>query len=244
MKPAEVRKVIGDVPYMTLDQGETLTEFIHQNAIKDVLELGFCHGVSTCYMAAALAEKGAGSITSIDLEGARTEKPNVEELLLRIDQRDRVKLYYEHTSYTWRLMRFLEEDPTPRFDFCFLDGAHNWFVDGFAFLLADRLLRPNGWFIFDDLHWIDGGSTDAGKAMSDEERNCAQVQKIYEVLVKPHPCYGDFRTEDRWAYAHKKSDSVLKPVAVKSEHVVKMVPVPWARLTSKIRKVMGTPQSH
>ncbi len=239
MKPSEVRKIIGDVPYMTLDQGETLTEFIHKNKIRDVLELGFCHGVSTCYIAAALAEQGGGSITSIDLEGARNEKPNIEELLTKLGLRDSVKCYYEHTSYTWRLMKFLEEDPTPRFDFCFLDGAHNWFVDGFAFLLADRLLRRNGWFIFDDLHWVDGGSTAAGKAMSEEERNSAQVQKIYEVLVKPHPCYGDFKTEDRWAYAHKLTASVTDPAPVKMEHVVKVVPMPWARVGAKVRRLMG-----
>ncbi len=47
MKPQEVRKIIGDLPYMTLEQGETLTEFIHAHKIEDILELGFCHGVST-----------------------------------------------------------------------------------------------------------------------------------------------------------------------------------------------------
>lgn len=239
MKPHEVRKTIGSVPYMTPDQGEMITEFIHENKIRDVLELGFCHGVSTCYMAAALAERGEGHIVSIDLETARQANPNVEELLTKIGHRDWVTCYYEHTSYTWRMMRFLEESSAPRFDFCFLDGAHNWFVDGFAFLLADRLVRPGGWFIFDDLHWVDGGSTEAGKAMSDEERNCAQVNKIYEVLVKQHPCYGDFRVQDRWAYARKITSSILDPIPVKSEQVVKMVPVPWARLGSKVRRLIN-----
>jgi predicted O-methyltransferase YrrM len=239
MNPHEVRRTIGDVPYMSLEQGETLTEFIRTNKVRDVLELGFCHGVSTCYIAAALAENGEGAVTSIDLEGARKIEPNIDQLLLKIGHRDRVTCYFEHSSYTWRLMKFLEENPNPRFDLCFLDGAHNWFVDGFAFLLADRLLRPNGWFIFDDLPWIDGGTTPAGEAMNEEERNTPQVQKIYELLVKPHPCYGDFRTEDRWAYARKITASVADPVPVKSELVVKMVPVPWARINRKIRRIIG-----
>ena len=238
MKPREVRKIIGEVPYMTLDQGETLTEFIHAYKIEDILELGFCHGVSTCYMAAAIAELGSGHITSIDLEGAHREKPNIEELLEKLGYRHWVTCYYEHTSYTWRMLRFLEENPQPQFDFCFLDGAHNWFVDGFAFLLADKLLRPGGWFIFDDLRWVDGGRTAVGKAMSEEERNCAQVQKIYEVLVKRHPCYGEFRVEDRWAYARKMTSSVIDPVPVKTERVVKMVPVPWSRIYANVKRIM------
>ncbi len=107
------------------------------------------------------------------------EKPNIEQLLEKLGYRHWVTCYYEHTSYTWPTLRFLEENPQPQFDFCFLNGAHNWFVDGVAFLLADKLLCPDGWFRFDDLRWIDGGSTAAGKAMSEEERNCPQVQKIF-----------------------------------------------------------------
>jgi hypothetical protein len=50
-----------------------------------------------------------------------------------------VNYYFEPTSYTWRMMKMLEEDEGPRFDLCYLDGAHSWFVDGFAFFLIDRL---------------------------------------------------------------------------------------------------------
>ena len=60
-------------------------------------------------------------------------QPNVEELLIRIGERDRVDAFYEPTSYTWRLIRLLKQDPTPRFDFCDVDGADDWFGDGFAF---------------------------------------------------------------------------------------------------------------
>ena len=37
-------------------------------------------------------------------------------------------------------MKMLEDDPEPRFDFCYIDGVHNWADDGFAFFLIDRLL--------------------------------------------------------------------------------------------------------
>ena len=143
---------MGDAPYMTFEQAEAITNFITDKHVETILELGFAHGVSTCYMAAALSELGRGSIVTIDLELTRDATPNVEELLDRVGERDRVSVFYEPTSYTWRLMRFLEEDPTPRFDLCYLDGAHTY-VDALAFFLVDRLLRPGGWVIFDDLNW-------------------------------------------------------------------------------------------
>ena len=49
------------------------------------------------------------------------------------------------------LMRAIEAGH--KYDFCFIDGAHTWDTDGFAFCLVDRMLRPGGWIIFDDLNW-------------------------------------------------------------------------------------------
>ena len=102
----------------------------------------------------------------------------------------------------------LQEDPTPRFDLCYIDGAHDWFVDGFAFFLVDRLLRPNGWIIFDDMEWSYAGSpalgnTDRVKQMPEDERTTAQVRLVYDLLVKPHPNYHNFRDEGDWAFAQK-----------------------------------------
>ena len=47
----------------------------------------------------------------------------------------------------------LESADPPEFDFVFLDAGHTWDVTGFAFFLVDRLLRPGGWLLFDDLNW-------------------------------------------------------------------------------------------
>ncbi len=104
----------------------------------------------------------------------------------------------------------LEKDPSPQFDFCFLDGAHDWFTDGFAFLLVDKLLKPGGLIVFDDLDWTFDSSpmlrgTDKIKNMPVEERETAQIRKVYELLVLPHPSYGDFVTKNGWAYARKLS---------------------------------------
>ena len=242
MTPDEVKKIVGDLPHMTLEQGKRITEFIRQNEIRNILELGFCHGVSTCYMAAALDDGEAGSITTIDLECSVNKEPNIEQLLEKTEQRHKVTFYYEPTSYTWRLMKFLEENPKPRFDFCYVDGAHSWFVDGFAFFLVDRLLQLNGWIIYDDLDWTYAyspalGDTDWVKTMPIEERQTPQIRKVYELLVKTHPSYDNFRVEDGWAYAHKTTESAADPASVRQEVIVERVPVGWATLFSKLKRI-------
>jgi predicted O-methyltransferase YrrM len=204
----EINRKIAGIPHMTHAQATTITAFIHKNRIQNVLELGFSQGVSTCFMAGALDELGRGSITTIDLEYTRNATPNIENLLESLGLMKYVTVYYEPTSYTWRLMKLLEENPAPRFDFCYFDGAHSWSVDGFAFFLVDRLLIPGGWIIFDDLDWTYASSptlkdTENVRTMPSDERETPQIRKVYELLVKHHSSYGDFMTKDGWAYARK-----------------------------------------
>lgn len=238
MTPADVKAALGDLPWMTLEQGAAITDFVRRQGSRSILELGFHHGVSTCYLAAALDAAG-GSVTTIDLEHARDLSPSIEELLARLGLERRVTVHYESSCYTWRLMKLLEEDPTPRFDFCYLDAAHRWQVDGFGFFLVDRLLKPGGWLVFDDLDWkaVDYPQF-AGEPwyqrMSREERETAQMRKVYELLVKPHPRYGDFRTEGGWAYARKLRDDEAPPI--RTETVVKPVPVSRELLREQLKK--------
>jgi len=199
---------------MSFEQAQKMAQFIRDHNIKDILELGFRYGVSTCYMAATLDELGGGHITTIDLEIVRDQSPNIEELLRKCQLTKYVDVFYEPSSYNWRLMKFLEQDPSPRFDFCYLDGAHDWFVDGFAFFLVDKLLRPGGWIIFDDLDWTYGQSpalknSPKVKNMPAEEQTTPQVRRVYDLLAKTHPGYGDFMTDadGEWAYAHKLNGS-------------------------------------
>lgn len=215
MNNHEVKKIVGDTPNMTFEQAECITSFIEKYQVRNILELGFGHGVSTCYMAAALSRMGEGSIITIDKVEARQRKPNIETLLNKVGESDRVTVYYEPTSYTWRLMKFLEQEPRPTFDLCYLDGAHNWFVDGFAFYLVHLLLKPGGWIIFDDLDWTysqSPGLKDSNfvKNMPKEERETPQVRKVYKLLVKNHPDYYNFKVEGDWAYAQKRDTPETK----------------------------------
>jgi predicted O-methyltransferase YrrM len=241
----EIRRRLGDIPHMTLSQADRIRDLTREHGLADVIELGAYHGVSTCYLAAAAAENG-GRVITMDLESARSLTPNVEELLERVGLRDHVEVFYEPTSYTWRLMKMLEANPEPRYDLCYLDGAHSWFVDGLAFFLVDRLLRPGGWIVFDDMEWTYAASpalrdTDMVRRMPREERETPQVRQVFDLLVKPHPAYDQFIEDGNWAYACKRVN--LDPAAppIRTEVVIREVGVGttlWRALRS-VRDRLG-----
>jgi len=216
---------------MSFSQAQTITSIIIENGFENILELGFRHGVSTCYMAAALDELHNGKITTIDLTDAREASPNIEQLLNELGLAGYVTVFYEPTSYTWRMMKMLEEDSEPRFDLCYVDGAHDWFTDGFAFFLVDRLIKPGGMIIFDDLDWTYSSSpalakSEKVKKMPQEEKRTPQVRMVWELLVKRHPGYREFIEKDGWAYARKSmertypaSREIRKEVVYEKEYV-------------------------
>jgi hypothetical protein len=84
MTADEIKEILGNTPHMSFAKARQIIQFIKNNNVKDILELGFLHGVSTCYMAGTLEEKGGGSIVSIDLNLVREMRPNMEELIGRL----------------------------------------------------------------------------------------------------------------------------------------------------------------
>ncbi len=209
MEIEETRKVVDGIFGMTFDQALEIKYFIQLNKLNNILELGFAHGVSSCYFASMLHEMETGHLTTIDLEVAKERQPNIESLLTQLELSSYVTIYYEPKSYNWRLMRLIEQHPNPIFDFCYIDGAHDWYTDGFAFFLVDKLLIPGGWIIFDDINWSFNTSpslknSESVQRMPSDERSTAQVGKVFELLVKTHPNYHNFMKKGDWAYAQKK----------------------------------------
>lgn len=190
-----------------------------------VLELGTAHGVSAAYMAAALEANGRGSVTTVDHEGAEYD-PSPEQVLERAGLRHRVRIVREHSSYNWFLKRQIELESDehgnckPIYDFVYLDGAHNFTVDGLAVVLLEKLLRPDGWLLMDDVDWTyrdnpwfepllgpEGHARPFGP-LSDDERAAPQVRAVFETIVKQHPAFTRFIDEDAWyAWAQKRPDA-------------------------------------
>lgn len=213
MKVNEVFEKTKDVFGMNLNQAQKLTKFLESNNLYNLLELGFAHGVSSCYMAGYIEEVGKGHLTTIDLRTAKTNRnPNIESLLSKLNLEQYVTPFFERVSYNWRLMKLIEKNKKPVFDFCYIDGAHDWYNDGFAFFLVDKLLKPGGWIIFDDINWSYNSSpslkdSDFVKNMDDDERSLPQVGKVFDLLVKTHPFYCNFKKDGNWGYAQKKLET-------------------------------------
>ena len=226
MKFNEIAEHVKGIPYTQLEMGRVLYNHIIKTKPKHCLELGFAHGVATCYVAAALDELGEGKVTAVDIQSSINRKPNLEELLKKTKLTKYVTVEREVNSYTWYLKKAIEANSNelhcnPIFDFCFIDGPKNWTIDGFAFFLVDKLMKQDGWILFDDYRWIYSqmqGETVAGfvkREFSDDQLNAAQIEQVFKLLVMQHPDYGNFIVDDDWAWAQKTKVGTPK-LALKS----------------------------
>ena len=128
------------------------------------------------------------------------------------DWRNTSNCHFDEYSYNWHIRNNWEKYCAEPFDFVFLDGAHNWDVDGFAFFLCNRILQTNGWILFDDLDWSYASSpalseTPQVRAMSALRQKTQQVRAIWEQLVLPHPEFGNFVEDNNWGWAQKLADA-------------------------------------
>ena len=218
MKFNEISSLLQGIPYISQKRGKEIYEFILNKKPLRVLELGFAYGTSSCYIAAALDEIGTGDLTTVDLVHTINKKPSIEELLSKAGLKKYVTINREVTSYTWFLKKKIEENSSsnvcqPIYDFCFIDGSKNWTIDSSAFFLVDKLLKQDGWILFDDLKWTYAKKLSKGKSHSDgisiremgeDERNVPHIELIFRLLVMQHPNYSDFNITDKnWAWAHK-----------------------------------------
>lgn len=203
----EARDILGDTGGGTSPaRGEEIYDFVRNHGFESCLELGVAHGVGSVYIAAALEANGSGLLTGVDNLTARDERdPSPQSLIDKAGLSHRVDLAYEETSYIWFLHDMLRKQLRdgaiePVYDFVFIDGAHTWEADALAFELADRLLKPGGWLLLDDLDWkLDDRYPDVPQ----REKDIAQVRAVWELLALTNPAYDYFETEGQWGWMRK-----------------------------------------
>jgi predicted O-methyltransferase YrrM len=215
----EAQRHLKGIPHIGDAQASELYQFIRRHRPRACLELGHAHGASSAYIAAALDEAG-GHLDTVDLLSAANRVPNLESLLAKMNLAHLVTINREVNSYTWFLKKKIAARTAdgicrPCYDFCYIDGAKNWTMDGLAFFLADKLLNENGWILFDDYNFtyekylkrrevLDGITL---RDLGPEQRAEAHVEQIYQLLVRQHPGYSNFVVQnDCWAWAQKKPD--------------------------------------
>jgi predicted O-methyltransferase YrrM len=216
MKFREIAKKLEGIPYLSVEDGKFLYNYVIKSKPKECLELGFAHGVSSCYIAAALQQNGKGNLTSVDLLSSSIRKPSIENLLYDTGLENFVNVVREVNSYNWYLKKKIETQTVegvcePIFDFCFIDGSKNWTIDGFAFFLVDKLLREGGTILFDDYGWSysehnDKQVTDgiSHREMSKDQLHSPNIKLVFQLLVMQHPNYSKFKIDDEsWAWARK-----------------------------------------
>jgi predicted O-methyltransferase YrrM len=218
----DVDRVVAGYPNMSAEAGRKIHELVRQERARYVLELGFNWGVSSCYIAAALKRNG-GHLVTIDLASRAAFDPGIENFLSRLGLGDTCTVYFETSTYNWRLREFLRMPESPVFDLIFLDGAHLFEPDGLAFILGERLLRGGGLFLFDDYRWTIQGSPHFQRnpglvqQYSEQEKSVPHVKEVFELLVQPHPNVAETWLDGPWAFARKRAKSLPARTAIPIE---------------------------
>jgi predicted O-methyltransferase YrrM len=255
-----VRQLTEGIPFILPENARQLYDIVLQEELEDCLELGFAYGVGSCFIAAALDELGRGHLTSVDLLSEQHwQTPSIEELLARCGLMHLVTVVRGHTGYNWFLHDRIREQTIdgicqPAYDLCIIDGPKNWTIDGDAFFLADKLLRPGASVIFDDVDfsyatWKQDHGDDPldgvnHNAMSPAEVATPQIREVAELLVMQHPDYGDFRfTDTDWFIARKRRDqSVAARKTIEYQYLVRpgdTMRRQFRRLTQSSKKALA-----
>ena len=172
-------------------------EMVVDYGLRDCLELGTGFGTTACVIAGALDFIGGGRLVTIDLD--QSGPVNVRRLIAHcgVDP-SRVQIVAEPLGYNWWLGDQLAVQPDtasriPSFDFCLIDGAHEWGQDGLAFTLVAKLLRPGGWLAVDDLDFRlrQVAQRPEFETRDPRELDRFQMRQVWELLVREHPDFGD-----------------------------------------------------
>ena len=131
----EVDQAVHYTPYMTLEQARTLQRLWNGCPAGDILELGFAYGKGSAYLGALAAQKGRRAVC-VDNQSARDRRPRADLTIRTAGVADHVDLLFTDNGYVWWMKQQLEHGDIQRYGLVYLDGAHDWFVDGFAALLS------------------------------------------------------------------------------------------------------------
>jgi predicted O-methyltransferase YrrM len=250
-----VARSVQGIPFMSPSLGRRVYDHIRATRPEQALELGTAHGVSAAYIAAALEANGSGHLITVDHRGAAYD-PAPEDVLRNAGLDHRVTIFRDHSSYNWFLKQQIEQasddagNCCPRFDFCYLDGSKNWNLDGLAVVLIEKLLRPEGWLLMDDLEWTyesnpwiapEQNGRPLGP-MSESELTEPHLLAVFELIVKQHPSFTHFVREDAWyGWAQKRPDAPRRYELASSRPLGAVITAELRRLRRRRQRSGSTP---
>ena len=256
-------------PHIPASRGRVLYDHIRKHRPENLLELGTARGGSAIFMAAALEANGRGQLTSVDSSRWNWRSPTPREVIDRSGLAHRITLDKRFSTYTWFLKTDLESclDGTgavqPKYDFVFLDGAKYWSTDGLAVVLIEKLLRPGGWLLLDDLGRTYAKHPDQERhyeievaKRSEEERSQPHLRAIFDLLIQPNEAFNEFVIEDEWwGWARKSPDAARPPAGqaarprtvttrASARPLRARIPAPLRRQLARARRLPGKLASH
>jgi predicted O-methyltransferase YrrM len=140
-----------DLPYMRHEQATLMRKIILENCCQHLCELGHYHGKSSVYIGACVEEQGFGKLYTYDFQQMR-RTPSCKDLIQEFNLEKWVEPRLSIEGFIWDLAQQIKQGGET-FDFCYLDGGHIFHHTAMAFLLIDKLLKPNSILIFDDYLW-------------------------------------------------------------------------------------------
>jgi predicted O-methyltransferase YrrM len=141
-------RLLGD-HHISEEEGEFIQKMIRDGRPRVSLEVGCAYGISSLYICEALRQVNAEKHIIIDAYQREIFEGIGVDNLQRAGYADLI-WFFETLSYR-ALARLTEE--RVKIDFAFIDGQHTFDYVLVDFFLIDKLLRPGGVVILDDL-WL------------------------------------------------------------------------------------------
>lgn len=205
-------------------------EFIVANKLKSCVELGTGFGATSIVMATAVEVNGGNQVLTIDKY--IHEPVNVKTLMSHVGLKESaINVVADSLGYNWYMADLIraqshEDICEPLFDFCLLDGAHEWEPDALAFTLVAKLLKPGGWIAIDDINFclrmIPNWKETHG-SHTDRELDTFQMGRVYDLIVKQRQDFTDFHIthNGRIGWARKKPVQTFSDALSKLPNLIK-----------------------
>ncbi len=203
----------GSIFLLPQEAMRSIYHLIVDNKLHNCIELGTGFGATSCVMSAAITTLNEGRLVTID---KYFHQPvNVKVLMQQAGLNEtNVEIVADELGYNWYLPELIRQQThdgicTPLFDFCLLDGAHEWESDALAVFLVARLLKPGGWIAVDDINFylrLIPNWQETHGSYTDRELDTLQMKMVYELAVQQHPDFENFHLthEGRIGWAQKK----------------------------------------
>jgi predicted O-methyltransferase YrrM len=222
---ARIVEGVAGTPVMNPAQGRRIWDHFVRERPTVAVDIGTCYGTSAAYMAGAMKYVGRGRVVTVDSsqhDDASPAKQWCIDLWDRCGVSDVIEMVRTpHSSYAWwaldEVSRAADPDGnvTPVWDFVYLDGAKTLTIDLATVVLVERVLRPGGWLLLDDLPWTFDSAPEFipttvlanGErfTMSADEIAQPHLQAIFDHVIRPHPNLGHFSVQDDgwWMWCQK-----------------------------------------